>query len=419
MKRNSRFFCVVFLIALAFVGNSCGAPESVSKQTNPTTVSLGDWMLYFDIGSDEIPINIEFALNETGLLVANVVNAKEIILIEKITLDKDSMIFEMPLFNSKFFTKIHSKDSLTGYWINYNKSADYKIPVRIVSGKKPRFTGGDRAVSLKDRWRVTFNPEKKEDSYDAIGVFHTQEGAGIAGTFLTETGDYRFLDGNIINDSLKLSCFDGAHLFLFKARVQGDSLTGGKFHSGNHYLGLWNGVANNDYELRDPNDITNIINNKSWRDVKVRSVDNKELALGEMNLENKVSIIQIMGTWCPNCVDESIYFKELHQKYSDAGLKIVPVCFEKEHLAFDLMTRFKERLGLPYSIYLGGKLSKNEAVKVFPMLNDIISFPTSMIIDKNGVVRKIHTGFYGPSTGDYYTNYTKEMDSFISTLLKE
>ena len=66
-----------------------------------------------------------------------------------------------------------------------------------------------------------------------------------------------------------------------------------------------------------------------------------------------------------------------------------------------------------------GSEDKKLAHEKLPMLNHIISFPTTLFIDKNGVVRKIHTGFNGPATGQKYTTFKNEFETFVSQLLEE
>jgi len=53
------------------------------------------------------------------------------------------------------------------------------------------------------------------------------------------------------------------------------------------------------------------------------------------------------------------------------------------------------------------------------MLLKIRLFPNNIFIDKKGMVRKIHTGFYGPGTGMYYTNYVRETEALLDGLLNE
>ena len=80
---------------------------------------------------------------------------------------------------------------------------------------------------------------------------------------------------------------------------------------------------------------------------------------------------------------------------------------------------YSSNLSINYPIGVGGGASKKEASESFNQLNNISSFPTCLFIDKVGRVRKIHTGFYGPSTGPYYHEYTVGVKKFIEELLNE
>jgi len=53
------------------------------------------------------------------------------------------------------------------------------------------------------------------------------------------------------------------------------------------------------------------------------------------------------------------------------------------------------------------------------MLNKVVSYPTTIFIDKKGKVRKIHTGFNGPATGDKYIAFKEDFESFVEMLLGE
>ena len=89
--------------------------------------------------------------------------------------------------------------------------------------------------------------------------------------------------------------------------------------------------------------------------------------------------------------------------------------------AFDRIQRLKDRIGIEYPIALAqfGSSNKTKAQQKLPMLNHVLSYPTSIFVDKKGDVRKIHTGFNGPATGQKYLDFKKEFESFIDLLLKE
>ena len=53
------------------------------------------------------------------------------------------------------------------------------------------------------------------------------------------------------------------------------------------------------------------------------------------------------------------------------------------------------------------------------MLNHVLSYPTTIFLDKKGQVRKIHTGFNGPATGEKYEVFKQEFDDEVKQLLSE
>jgi hypothetical protein len=69
-------------------------------------------------------------------------------------------------------------------------------------------------------------------------------------------------------------------------------------------------------------------------------------------------------------------------------------------------------------VVLAGTSNKDVASAQFPMMNGIMSFPTSVIVGKNEKIEHVHTGFSGPATGEVYIQYTKEMDGMIKKLLR-
>lgn len=129
-----------------------------------------------------------------------------------------------------------------------------------------------------------------------------------------------------------------------------------------------------------------------------------------------------MGTWCPNCLDEANYYKKLYQKYHDKGLEIISIGYELSDDYSEQVSairRFKNALQLDFHFLVGGKASKNIASEQFNMLNEVISFPTSIYIGRDGLVKRIHTGFNGPGTGSYYKEYVENTNSLIESLLAD
>jgi thiol-disulfide isomerase/thioredoxin len=387
--------------------------ERANKNDSPGPIP-GAWEIVFDVGKARIPVVM--TIDSSGLW--NIHNDGEVIPLRNLTLLADSFHVKLPLFQTFLHGRLENDSTLSGFLHDPTRSADYKIPFRASRLSQEVPLGGEETSFVFD---CTFSPADTAEMYKAVGIFK-RVGQDLTGTFLTETGDYRYLAGKMEGDSLQLSCFDGAHLFFFRAAMKGDSIVGGTFFSGKHWDEPWNGRLDPGAHIRDPESLTTLIDGADEFNFRVQNLEGDSVSFDTHKLEGKVTVVQIMGSWCPNCTDESLLLKQLYEKYSSLGLQIIPVGFERsenpEQNARVLGAQWEE-LDMPYPVYLGAGKGKSKAEETFPMLNHVMSFPTCLFIDKSGVVRKIHTGFYGPGTGDYYYSYAERIELYIKQLLDE
>lgn len=373
-----------------------------------------------ELGSTSLPFLFSLMNGDSGSVSMQISNASENIDVTDIVIRRDSMIIRMPLFDSEFIGLLAADSVYTGYWHNYLKGPDYRIPFRAKAGNSPRFPVTENSSSAAGRWKAVFSPGAPE-SYNAIGVFEQDNRGVVVGTFLTETGDYRFLEGVATADSLMLSCFDGSHAFLFKARISKDSLSG-RFWSGTHWQEAWAAQRDSSFMLRDPDSLTALREGYDMVDFSFPDTEGRTWSTSDPGVSGKPLLVHIMGSWCPNCVDETRLLKEAYAKYHERGLEIVAIGFEKyedQNRAMQALLRFKDRLQVPYPILLGGAASKERASAKLPFLNHLISYPTCIFIGRDRRVRRIRTGFYGPGTGAHYEQYRKSLDSFLESLVEE
>ncbi len=369
----------------------------------------------------ELPFNFEVTYKGKKPIIT-IRNADEKIYVDEISIQGDSINFKMPVFDTEFRTKLVGND-LEGVWINHYKTENNRIKFKASFGESKRFmfaaTQGSHA--FEGKWEVSFSPNAK-DSSKAIALFHHVEQSDfVTGTFLTETGDYRFLEGMKTGNQLYLSCFDGSHAFLFIAELKGGEKTEGLFYSGLSWKEPWIGQRNETFELAKANEISFVKNENEKIGFSFPDLNHKKISLSDPKFDNKPVIIQIMGSWCPNCMDESRYFAALYDQYNKDGLEIVALAFEKTNdfeLAKKQLLRLKTRLQIHYDILITQASGKAKAAELFPALNTITAFPTTIFLNKNHEVVKVHTGFSGPATGSAYENYKKETESFILNLLK-
>ena len=319
--------------------------------------------------------------------------------------------------------QIIKKNLVKGEWFNYSKGKDYSIPIICKNGMQTRFPSIDPNIDIYGKWEVTFdyetNPEKAIGIFDPLLYCSHSTVNMVKGTFLTETGDFRYLEGAVSHDSLFLSTFDGSHAFLFKSKLVNDTLWG-DFLSGTHYKTKWYAVKNESFELTDPDSLTYLINQNPIQ-FSLPDLNNELYTYPNSVVNNKVTLIQIMGTWCPNCLDESNYLAQQKKRLGDK-LEIIAITFETQETIEEKITKvksYKDHFELDYTFLIGGKACKICANELFPMLNEIISFPTLIFIDKKGNVRRIHTGFNGPGTGKYYASFVEKTNMMLDQLIAE
>ncbi len=355
-------------------------------------------------------------------------NAEETFLVDELTMASDSIGFKMPVFDSELRFKWINKDSISGVWINHgskNKSGLKFAARQIEVFPKKR----NLLISpFVGKWKVDFNPENKSDSYKSIGLFK-ESGCldRIYGTFLTETGDYRYLSGRMYEKNkdtlMELSSFDGSHAYVFKAKLKVDKTLEGDFYSGAHGHERWAAERNNQFELRNADSLTYLKPGYDKLDFSFPGLDGKVVSVSDDKYRGKVVIVQIMGSWCPNCMDETRFLSGFYERNVSKGLEIVALAYERTgdmNKAVANVERLKKRFACSYDFLIAATSSdKSEAVKTLPALKQLISFPTTIYIDRKGKVRKISTGFSGPATGTYFDKYVKETNEFVDMLLKE
>jgi len=400
---------------------------TITNTASAAKVKLGNWYTEFQL-ADGIILPASFFIEKTKKSVClTIINGAEQILLNQIKLVGDSLFILFQTFDAELKIKIHTKTYLTGAWFNRAKSTNYNVPFRSIFEGESRYPYTHNQIMVEGKWEVTFdyksNPEK------AIGLFNyfapdftiTQpiKTNLLSGTFLTETGDYRYLTGATVGDSLFLSTFDGSHAFLFRAQLRKDTLWG-EFFSGKHYRTDWYALKNESFELTHPDSLTYVVNEEPIS-FELMKLDKSIYKYPNESLKNKVVLIQIMGTWCPNCLDESNYLRGINERYPNQ-LEVLAVTFETQKTTdekIEKVKKYKDALNLNYTFLIGGDACKPCAADLFPQLSEIISFPTLIFIDKAGAIRKIHTGFSGPGTVDYYLNFVAETDAFIETLVNE
>jgi len=391
----------------------------------PKVAELEDETFNFeDTKPNHLPFNFEVIYtNETDFYL-EVINGEERIKVTDIAIgrdkrtNRDTFLIDFPVYDS-YLKGIYMGRVMQGEWVLKNRS-NYSLPFVAQFGKGHRFTQlkESPSIDLTGKWQVEF--QDSDGTYPGIGEF-VQKGNEVTGTFLTETGDYRFLEGTIQKDRLYLSVFDGAHAFLFEAKLLENKQLIGIFKSGKHYQATWSASKNEQATLADPTKLTYMREGQQALSFSFENEEGKFVSLEDEAYQNKVKLVQIFGTWCPNCRDETKFLVDYFKKHPNKDIAIIGLAFEKykdTNKAKEKLRTYKQRMDIPYELLLAGSSDKAAASQVLPMLNKVISYPTLLYVNRQNEVVKIHTGFSGPATSKY-EGFVADFEETIADLIEK
>lgn len=113
----------------------------------------------------------------------------------------------------------------------------------------------------------------------------------------------------------------------------------------------------------------------------------------------KVVYLDFWASWCAPCKKSFPALNTLHQKLKSQGFEVVAVNLDEDKVAAD---KFLQDVPVDFTVLRDAKGELSDQYVVETM-------PTSFIIDKNGVVQKIHHGFNSDDI--------KEIEAKITELL--
>lgn len=408
----------IILLSLTIVLFSACSPNVKSELT------LGIWKAeLFNNEGIAIPFIFEVKTNQSKKFLV-IKNAEENLIVDDISIVGDSTLIKMPFFDSEFMVYIY-EDSLVGRWTKIYADHVVSMPVKALFDSHNRFevVHNTQNEYFEGTWNTVFMNDDFSDTSGAIGEFKIVKNK-VYGTFLSTTGDYRYLEGATDSNKLFLSTFDGSHAYLFTAEisVDGNNIKNGVLYSGWAGKQIWNAVKDEKAKLANADSLTFLKDGFDEIDFTFKNVEGKDVSLKDESHKNKVVLIQIMGTWCPNCIDETSYLVPFYNSMKQQGLEVIGLCYERSaefSVASANVNKLKNRLSIPYELLLPGPNKKGFVNESLPMLKNFIAFPTMIIIDKKGKVRKIHTGYSGPATGQHYIEFKSEFESFVKKLLSE
>lgn len=371
----------------------------------------------------QIPFVIDLQYDQQQLF-AYIVNGQEKIKTEKISFTGDSAIMRLQVFESYFRIRKIGADSLNGVWVSGAEGGDLIIPFSAHQAEnRSDISPANASGNIQGKWSMEFT-RPNQTKRPAVGTF-TQKGNKVSGSILTPSADYRYLEGSISKDSILFSTFDGSHAFLFVARIDGDKMTG-TYYSG--AKGKENWVAERNEKAALPLPASPVTEVKKTVEEELnfsfKNIDGKTVSIKDERYKGKVVILQIMGSWCPNCMDETAFLSEYYRKNKDRGIEVIALAYElstDEVRSVQSIRKFQQKFNVPYEMLnTGVKASDPEkAEKTIPQVTALKNFPTTIFVDKEGKISAIKTNFYGPASKEYHTKFKQDFDETVNKLLSK
>lgn len=370
----------------------------------------------------EIVFNIEEQRSDSSRIWF-IRNGEERMEISDIEQKNDSLILHLPFFEAELRLKSTSS-GYSGQWIKATSKGWQTMPIDIVHGNDRYLLQRNQSdLTIAGGWRVEFT--KPDGRVTTAKAEFQSKGDTLFGTFLTPTGDYRFLEGSFDGDSLVMSAFDGTHAFFFAARLTKEGqLINGVFASGPTHIEQWTAWRDEEMKIDESTAAMKLRGSESRLNFAFPDLEGRPVSISDDRFKDKVVIIQIMGSWCPNCMDETQFLSSFHKEYAAKGVEVIGLAYEyttDSIRARKNLNRFRKKFDVNYSMLITGVTSADslKTEKTLPQLTPIKAFPSMIILGRDGTVRKTHAGYSGPATGKHHEAFKEEFRELIEALLNE
>lgn len=377
----------------------------------------GTWEGYSEVKGQKIPVKLELKQNASGVAGALLSGP------ERWEANGGSATAGHVVLNFDYFARqvdaTVAGDELTGTY--GNAKAKYPLTLHRGAATKPVAV---KAPDIHGDWEIAVGKSPKGESAWNLKIDQTP--TLVKAAILRIDGDTGGLYGNYDAEAgqFVLSHFTaaGPAIFTLKPQADGTLLVSNPVREGQQWTARRPDVARKE-NLAPPTATTQ---QTTWKDPSkpleftATDLNGKTVSSNDPRFKNKVVLVAIGGSWCPNCHDEAPLLESLYKKFHAKGLEVVNLSFEQGEEELKNPTRVKafiKRYNVTYPVLLAGTTDQlNEKITGADNLN---CWPTSFFVDRSGKVREIHAGFSGPATGKAHEELVKETTELVEKLLTE
>jgi thiol-disulfide isomerase/thioredoxin len=279
-----------------------------------------------------------------------------------------------------------------------------------------------KAPSIDGLWEVGVKSSKGEQAWRLI--VQQKSASDVSAAILRVDGDTGALTGSYKDGKFALSHFSGGRPALMILTPASDgtlSIDMTDLHGKSQLTATRPEVARAKGlpPPTDPDQHTRVKDPSEPFKFSFPDLDGKIVSNTDARFQGKVVLVNVTGSWCPNCHDEAPFLAELYRKYRSQGLEVVALSFEEEDQLKNpaRLRAFMKEYGIDYTVLLGGVPDDRDAKLTQPV--NLNSWPTTFFLGRDGRVRFVHAGFPGPASGALYHQAAKEFHTQVESLLAE
>jgi len=400
MMKKTLSLMMIFLLFLSF--------EAFSG-----TLNTGPWRFELKTTHAVVPFILEFSKNKNKY-EASLQNGKEIIPLKDIQVNGNQISIPLQTYEISLELELLKDGLIAGALVRHNKNPKVKTPVSANFALSERFPEKKQKpeINLSGRWAISMLDEQEHK--DTGILLFEQKDNQLNGSILTPTGDYRYFEGYVSGNEFVAASFDGVYNYLLKGKVKDGKLSAEIL---SNYKTIIEGKKDESAELPDAYKQTQLERlNFNFPDLQGKFVQ-----LESSQFRNKPVIVQFFGSWCPNCLDEMNYLIPWYKTRKQKNIEIIALAFERSNTkeeAKKQLLKTKKKYQIPYTLLIAGSTSDDKPKDKIPGLKNFISFPTTLFLNKKHEIIKIHAGFTGPSTGEFFERWKKEFNQTVEEMVK-
>ena len=320
---------------------------------------------------------------------------------------EDTLRGTFPVFASDLWL-VATEDGYKGEYYRTDAN-NYRLPLELVPG---RMTFEQSPSEFPSQYAITRYIGEQEKP--ALLQLSKKDGV-LVGTIATSTGDSRFMTGYEVEGGFELMGFDGRFIYRVSAKVTDGNIEGHVWAGMTGYY-TFSGTSDESAVLENPEEMSKLRDDYTHIEWHLPGLNGDTVHFDSRTI-TKPTILAIQGSWCPNCMDEGRVLDEYYREFEGA-IDVYGLSYEYSgtlEKATAAVQKMERDLGTSFPMVIATYDPKQDRNAVLP-LEQIRSYPTSIILDHEGNVVKIHTGFYGPSTKEYEA-YVKETREELEALV--